>query len=377
MNQCDQARQEYGNLQTLQQEFSIEYDKIPKSAENLEKALKLKAELEQRLASLQKKVWSFESLPLKELKKQYNFQREVFSKVGILETLSNGELGIQAINNKEYSFPALREVIRAMRAEKELFKTKTEQGLTLPLISSFGLSLDKLAQIYGRLIIQHFKEGRLFDSEGNPITDLRRQGEGDDPINDAVGDSEYYPLWKLDRYTEADKNGNLIYFPKHFKSPNHQGKTKFQILEDQGGFLVSFIENEPNIPKATTDPIEIAKRTRKGRRPMEASRTPDQYLETLKTDPQYKGETGMTPEEQLIYAILHLEKTNQVVDDWEGKGSISWQLGAYFPASTASGGIPRASWDRGLRQAYLDGHVPGYFSSVFGARSAVRVKLRT
>ena len=51
----------------------------------------------------------------------------------------------------------------------------------------------------------------------------------------------------------------------------------------------------------------------------------------------------MTPEDQLMYAITHLEETNQVIDDYKGKGSISYQVGAFFPAS---GGVPNAYWSR-------------------------------
>ncbi|MFH1255509.1 MAG: hypothetical protein V1667_03515, partial [bacterium] len=96
----------------------------------------------------------------------------------------------------------------------------------------------------------------------------------------------------------------------------------------------------------------------------------NQYLEMLKTNPQYQNETGMTPEEQIIYAIKHLEQTNQVIDDYSGKGSVSYQLGAFFPAS---GSVPGASWNRGYRQAYLGRFNPGNSNSGDGVRAWVRV----
>ena len=80
----------------------------------------------------------------------------------------------------------------------------------------------------------------------------------------------------------------------------------------------------------------------------------------------------MNPEEQLIYAIQYLEQTNQVMDDWQGKGSISYQVGAYFPAS---GSVPFAHWGRDRRQAYLDGSAPEYSHPYIGVRGAVRVKM--
>jgi len=77
----------------------------------------------------------------------------------------------------------------------------------------------------------------------------------------------------------------------------------------------------------------------------------------------------MTPEDQLAYAILHLEQTDQVIDDWRGNGSLSYQLGSYF----LSGHVPIAVWNRDNRQANLGGSVPGFRYGNFGVRSGVRV----
>jgi len=82
----------------------------------------------------------------------------------------------------------------------------------------------------------------------------------------------------------------------------------------------------------------------------------------------------MTSEEQIIYAIKHLEETNQVIDDYSGKGSASYQLGAFFSASSY---VPYAYWRRGARQADLGGRGPGGSDSGSGVRAAVRVKFRT
>jgi len=78
------------------------------------------------------------------------------------------------------------------------------------------------------------------------------------------------------------------------------------------------IETLPNIPRAGKG------KELKGRKQLEAGLSPRKYLETLRTDPQYKNESGMTPEDQITYAMLYLEQTNQVVDDWQGKGSLSY-----------------------------------------------------
>ena len=99
--------------------------------------------------------------------------------------------------------------------------------------------------------------------------------------------------------------------------------------------------------------------------------SPAEYLKAIEKDPAYQGESGMTPEEQLTYSIMHLEETNQIIDDYRGNGSVSYQTGAYFPAS---GYVPYAYWSRDNRQAYLDGDNPDDRNDVCGVRPAVRIQ---
>ena len=132
-----------------------------------------------------------------------------------------------------------------------------------------------------------------------------------------------------------------------------QGKTKQEILSREGAWTIQLIEDLPNIPRAAEDEAEkqkeskaaglnwtqaehpIKKYVKKG----ETIPSPQEYLKALQNDPIYQHEQGMTPEDQLTYAILHLEQTDQVIDDWQGNGSASYQPGAYLPAS---GTVPSA-----------------------------------
>jgi len=77
----------------------------------------------------------------------------------------------------------------------------------------------------------------------------------------------------------------------------------------------------------------------------------------------------MTPEEQIIYAIKYLEEKNQVMDEWHSKGSISYQLGAYF----AGGKIPSTFWGRDVWQIFLGWASPVDFDSGRGVRTSVRI----
>ena len=351
-NSCEQIKTEYENLKTLKEEFDLEYQKAVETG-NLERVREMKVELEQKRDALQEKLWTFESLPQKELKKQYESQKEILERTGILEKLSNGEIGIKGIDNKEYSFPSYQEISKRIRENKEMLKTKVEQGFNQLLIVPFGMKLDDMIEKYKKVILKHHQEGKLLATKENP-------SDTDEPLE--LDENE--PVWAWDGYANADVEDKIVYFPKKFSKENHQGKTKKEILKEKGGWNIMLIENLPNIPRKDKGK-EV-----KDRKQLEAGQTPNQYLETLKTNPIYQNETGMTPEEQIIYAIKHLEQTNQVIDYYSGKGSASYQLGTFFPAFIF---VPYAYWNRDYRRVNLGGNTPGYSSSADGVRGAVRV----
>ena len=352
-NQCEPIRQEYGGLKTLKQEFDLAYTEAA-STGDLAKTKQLKAELEQKIEALQNKVWPFEALRQKELKEQYESQKNILERLGILKKLSSGADGLLGIDNKEYGLPSYAEISRSLRQSREWLKTKTEQGFNQLLIVPFGLSLDDLIEKCRQVILRHHQAGQLLAAKENPA-------DPDEPLE--LDESQPFSFW--DDYQNADINGKLVYFPEEF-SQNHRGKTKKEVLKKQGGWTVLLLENLPNLPRRGQGK-EI-----KGRKQLEADQTPNQYLETLKTGASYENETGMTPEEQIIYAIKHLEQTNQVIDDYQGKGSASFQMGAYFPAD---GAVPIVYWYRDLRRASLYRNFPGDSSSDFGVRGAVRVEI--
>ncbi len=369
---CEQLKKEYKDIKSLKQEFDLAYQKAVETGE-LEKARELKNRIELQMNSLREKLWPFENLPQKEFQEQYKSQKEILEKIGILEKLSSGEMGIKGIDGKEYVFPKIEKIFKMARENKEVLKTKAEQGFQKLLIVPFGMKLDDLIEKYKQIILKHHKEGKLFATK-------KDQGEPDQKLE--LDEKE--PVWVWDKYKNADVNGELIYQPKEF-SKNHQGKTKQEILKEahstgsgQGGWNILLLEDLPNIPREgkgetigerpqiDTVGASIKKYIKKG----ESIPCPSEYLKALQDESIYQNETGMTPEDQLIYAITHLEQTNQVIDDYQGNGSISYQLGAYFPAA---GFVPYAYWGRGYRQAVLAGDGPGARDDRYGVRGSVRV----
>ena len=341
-----------------------EAKELTETAKNLRRFAKT-TETYDELARLYKEIerlYSPEALP-EELREQYEKQVELMKRIGLVKDLESGELGIEGVDGKEYPIPTQEQINERMEANKELVEKKSEQGFKKLLLVPFGMKLSDLTDAYKASILRHNSEGRLFSTKKNP------DDQSEQPVPLPLDKNK--PLYVWDGYNDADVNGKLVYFPVEF-SENHQGRTKQEILEEgEGGetpgWNIILIEDMPDIPRKTKGKVTG------GRKQFEAGDTPNNYLKALKDSEKggtYQNEDGMTPEDQLIYSIVHLEETDQVIDDWQGNGAVSYQLGAYFPAS---GSVPSAFWYRVNRQAYLGGYYPDYRLGNCGVRSAVRI----
>ena len=325
----------------------------------LEDVKELRDKILAKKAEFSKKANPFEKLI--NFSEQYQAQETILREAGILRELRSGKPGIEGIDGKEYEFPPKEDLIKRIKERREILEPKIEQGFTRLVIVPFAMPLDELIQKYGELFKKHYEEGKLFA----PGTGGKEEPE---PLE--LNTDE--PVWVWDGYKDADTNGELVYYPEEF-TQDHKGKIKAQILEEdpRAGFKAIFLEADSIIPREGS-PSAKATEDKEGnvRKQIEAGKTPNEYLEMLKNDPQYQNEQGLTPEDWLAYAIANLEERNEATDDWQGEGSISYNTGAYFPLS---GGVPYACWDRDDRQAYLSRNVPDDRADIFGSRSAVGV----
>ncbi len=373
------------------------------TAEDEAEADRLVEEMKTGMEALRSELNPYEHGEMK-LKEQYEGQVAMLSSLTkedgtpLLETLPSGEQGIRAIDGKEYPIPTYKEVVNRLlskdllsftddqghevnREKQELMKTKIAQGFTKLTLVPFGASLNDLMAAYKQKLQYHFDSGKLFYTRKDP-TDKSEPV----PLLSTEG-----PLYVWDGLKDADRKGTLIYHPKTFtdaNDPAHGGKTKQQLLtETKSGWMIELIEDLPNIPRQGKGQI-LGNRPQKdtGGTGMEAyiqkdanSKTqipnPIEYLaaiqgEQTKDTSPYRGEHGLTLESYLTYALTHLTQTNEVVDDYQGHGSIAYLTGAYVPAS---GDVPTAYWNRGHRQARLNGGGRGNRSVFFGLRSAVGV----
>ena len=361
----EKARQFIEEINTLKQtaQTKEDYQKLIKLYQDLEKLYEVKE-------SQELEPW---------LAEQYENQRRVLSDCGLVKTLESGDLGFKGIDGQEYPMPTEEELAQLIEENRELVEKKKEQGFTKLLVVPFGMKLDDLLKSYGGRIIHHFKAGNLKDSQGNKIKDLRKTKKDDDPKNDAAQDNEYYPLWKWEKYTNADVSGELVYYPEELSQQNHQGKTKQDVITQQGGWNILLIEDTPNIPrdnpKEKGGRIQLDTKGASIKKYIEQGKeypSPKEYKKALKDDPMYQGESGMTPEDDIICSLTRLEETGQVNGDYTGgEDAVSYQIEALFPSS---GYVPDACWSRGGRQAGVGGCDTDYRSDNCGVRPAVRLK---
>lgn len=363
---------EYHAALELKHRFDTAYTEAVVSGD-LTDAEQLRDQLTEKMDALKEKMNSFETR-LK-LREQYESQVSMLARLDMLTSLDAGGLGVKGIDGKEYPLPSYEEVTRRMVEQKEVLATKVEQGFTKLLLVPSGLSLNQLIETYRAALQRHFDNSALFYTKQNP----HDPHEDLEPIPKLHADGS---LWVWDKYDGADTSGALVYEPQAFFS-THGGKTKMELLADgQHGFIIRLVEDMPNIPRqgqGTTRGRPGQERAqldtggtsiRQYMTPGKTIPCPREYLQALQQDSQYQHEHGMTPEEQILYALTHLEETNQVIDDYQGHGSLSYQLGAYFPASE---NVPDAGWYRDVRQAKLGGSDPDSRDDYCGARSAVRV----
>jgi hypothetical protein len=265
---------------------------------------------------------------------QWENQIETLRKATILEELTDpDDIGILGIDGKGYPVPRYEDILERITIENiELLERKREAGFNLLLLVPFAKPLDSLIFLYKQALLQKHKEGKLFSTDGKQL----------DLVNE--------PIWVWEKYKKADTTGKLIYYPQEF-SDNHQGKTKQQLIDLGNAWEILLIEDLPDLPGKGEGLILNQKRNLKTSRiPLEAGKSPNKYLNILKTDPNYQGEQGFTPEVWFSYAFTSLLNRNLQIDDWLGQGKISYLLGSYFPAML---NVPNAGYDQSNPQVFL------------------------
>ncbi len=386
--ECRQLKEDLADLYSLGEEF----DRLLKTAvqsgkeEDIQRLEELKLKMTSKKERFKEKLWPFPELPRTELEFQYNSQIEVLERTGLLVRLSNQGLGIR-INNpsnpsgpaQEYPLPSFQEITRRLRPsfaeasegkeKREILKNKISQGFNQLQITPL-VSIRTLQQTLGRILIEHHNNHKLFKTKRNPT-------DPDESLDLDIGN----PVFVYDQFQDNDR---LRYYPQAFNPDNHQGITKDQLIAETLGFNIILTEKNQFLPQEN-DPNNLPIHNRKR---IENNKTPIEYLnlqnpasvQDFGVAKQYQGESYLIIEDWLTQFIIHLEQTNQVLNDWHDNNA-AWLPGNYLPPTlqerqqnpNASGRLPNGRWDRDDRKAKVDWDVPGIRFPRWGVLPAVRV----
>jgi len=282
-----------------------------------------------------------------ELKEQYKEQIEILKKNGLIEKLPSGEIGFIDITGTPRPIPTYEEILERVKAKKELLDRKREQGFTQLLLVPFGMRIADIKNRIKKLILEKYEHGKLNGTNGDSLE-----------LNTTL------PIRIEKDFKSADLTGDLVYYPEKFDPHDHGGKTKQDILAEEGGWDILFLEDMPDLP--------FKGREKGGRTQISPGMKPYVYLYDLQNEEQYKGEYGMTPEAELTYFMYYLQKNNKVIDDYQGSGKVNWNLGGYFKNN---GTICFSGWDRDHETMYIDSivrHSRNVDYNKYSARTAVR-----
>ena len=338
-------------------------DPTPKRDKEVSKEdlLAMAAEARSKIDALSRD--SFKPIFERLIEKGYASQIKSLEEIGFLERES--ETSLNKLGHTDI-LGTFREVPTAEAIKKHFLsipniKQKIDQGFTRLLIVPFGSSLDTLRSKTGELIKKHKKENKLLAEDGSSLE-----------LDTAT------PLWAWSEYSNADKSGKLVYYPEQFDKENHNGTTKTELLSGAQpsqansstpntnpfpGYHILLIQEDTQIPR------EGKGTAKAGRDKIEAGKSPNDYLELLKTDSTYSKELGLTPEDWLTLFATNLNQKNKVINDCASqKDSVNYLVGSYFPGSVY---VPLAFWDRGVRRAYLSRDGPAITREYFGVSGAV------
>ncbi len=291
---------------------------------------------------------------LLELKAQYDLQKNILFRTAVIgQLLGKDDLGFVGIDGKEYSIPTYEDIEKKVKEQEGVLTQKAGEGFVKLLLVPVGMRLGVLIEKYKQVLLTHLREGALLATK-------KVQDDPDEPI-ELDGEK---PIWVWDGFVEADVNDLLLYYPQEFSAQNHGGKTKRELLADNHGWNVLLIEYLPNIPR------EGAGEDINGRKQLEAGKSPREYFRIIKEDQAYAHDLVFSIEDQLVYAITHMEETNQIMNDWEGNGSSAFQLGAYMVDGDS---VPVVSYGRGYIRAGIVRLGADFHGPIYGARTEVSI----
>ncbi|MCX6744304.1 MAG: hypothetical protein NTX82_02155 [Candidatus Parcubacteria bacterium] len=291
-----------------------------------------------------------------ELKKQYQEQVKALLETQVIEILpqasekaGKGILGMYDINGKECPIPTYDEILKRIEANAELLEKKRAQGFTELLLVPFGMKLSELVDRGKDLLRQKSRNGMLQGTDGEKF-----------PFNDIN------PIYYRDEFIDVDVKGDLIYEIKKYHPLDHGGKTKAELIKENNGWKIMLLEDMPDLSDLENSK-EIA-----GRKPFKLGQSAKEYLSSQRVYFMYEGEQFTTPEDNLTYLIVHLQNTDQVIDDINRITCLN--AGSFLKKPThAKLILPSLRWFKDTGTLFLQSERSDSINNEFAVRSTVKI----
>ena len=288
---------------------------------------------------------------------QYRINVLALERSGAISPVLSGKVGFYAeVGGKviECPLPSWQDVQGLIDRNRNLVEQKGEQGFNGLLLTPF-LPYAQWEHLIKLNLLRRNDQGKLFFESRDKSQKER-----------ATLDREQ-PIWTWDTLQAAARGGGLIYFPKQYNQSHHGGKTQAEVITDPTicpvpGWSISLIETNHFLPKQGEG------KTLGGRKQLEDSQNPQEYLEVLKMPP-YQRESSFTIDDALSQFLIKLQTRDEVTHDWNEYNGV-WAIGNY---EKGSGLVPYVGWLRDYRRLLVYADAPGYRYDLIGARPTVRL----
>ncbi len=250
--------------------------------------------------------------------------------------------------------PSYKDIIKLISPEQlTILEQKEQQGFTDLLLVPFALNQNIYQKRVVEVVKKHHSQNTL----------LRTKQDPSDPDEPFPLDPDN-PVYQF----QNDLAQRAVFYPKTFadNSEDCHGYNQTEAIQQFGAIQITFVRSEPNLPAQGEGKDKI----QGNRIPFEANQSSQNAFDLINTNSAYAHELGWTYSTWFAYLLTHLDKTNQLIDDWQGNGKASYLTGQYFPSARGSA---YAGSDFAYRRFFLNLNRVGYRNQSDAVRSAVIV----
>ncbi len=242
---------------------------------------------------------------LKHLEAEYGAQRRLLRDTSLVRDLGHGREGIVGVDGQSYPVPEFDDIVKAFEHNREFFWKSLQRGFRTLLLVPFADSQAHLLDAYKTAILNKYEAGHLKLPEGTYGGNHRW-----------APDASRFTLGTL--YESRRGQKDFYYYPQSLTgNPDSKSKTEV-IRESQGKSGEGWNVLLHGVYQLSGDL--------------------DTVLGNMTRNFQRDRLIGFTPEDYFLYALAHLDKTDEILDMNESRrsGTSSILLGSQISDRFAS-----------------------------------------